>query len=215
MRAILHRQHSDSSPGVSLDLTGAGVVEAWMREVELIPRYLKPCQFELERMGIDVDYVEGRPYGDHHKWAVTEAQARPGVPVAYIAAHVNSVSNTKPLSWMFYDRRSTGGRALAERMTESMVEAGHRSRDPMACYMADKDAPDAWLRNPQYTLAGIYAGPSWLSAVCCEPLTAQHLQVLGRDGGMARIYEYLEAVGVALAHGIATWLCDRVEGIQT
>lgn len=212
MRAVLHRQHSNTSPGVSLDLTGAGVVEDWMREVELIPRYLRPCQVELERLGVDVDYAEGRPYSDHHKWAVTEAKALPKIPAAYIAAHINSVSNDTPLSWMFYDSRYTGGMALAERITEAMVEAGHRSQEPMACYMAAKDAPDAWLANPWYTIRSIYAGPSWLSAVCCEPVTAQHLQAIGnRD----EIYEYLGTVGVALAHGIATWLCDRVEGMRT
>jgi len=206
MVVILHRQHSESSTGAAVDLDGDGVLATWEREYHLTPIYLDAMASVLAAHGVEVLRCEGRPYSTWHEWACQEAAARPGVPVAYCAAHLNSVPGGQSLSWMFYDRRSHGGQRLAEHITETMTEAGFCTRAPAAAYddRTDSDAP--WLYNPLYTIRGIYSGPANLSGVCLEPDTVQHLATLGSQQAITRRLAHLGAV---MAHGVLEWLRER------
>jgi len=206
MIALLHRQHSEAQSGAAVDLDGDGVIEVWEREYHLTPIYLDAMQAELQRMGVGVVMVEGRPYGEWHTWACAEAAANPRWPVAYCAAHLNSVPGGSPLAWMFYDRRSSGGQALAQDITDVMAEAGERTRAPTGAYDDRTDSSTPWLYNPWYTIRGIYQGPSNISSVCLEPDTVQHLATLGDE---ADVHQRLDRVGRLLGQGVYRWLQAR------
>ena len=112
---------------------------------------------------------------------------------AYLNLHVNAGGGDR--GHAFYDHRSTRGRALAEAVCASLGAAMGWPCSALACRPATNGVPrDGDYAEAFSTIRGVQA-----PALCLEPYFIDGPRSAAFVGG-------LEAVGVAVAAGIAGWL---------
>jgi len=192
---VLDRQHSGhptrrNSGGAWFDIDGDGRRDQWERETQLVPYYTLAAENHLREHGIDVIPISDGRYSERHERACAY-----GADI-YVACHLNAGGGT----WgnAFFDRRSTGGRALAQ-LAAAQLEVycpELTSARSTACWDDRPLAGDnAWLWRPFVTIRGVYTGRP--AGLCFEPAFMDqpaHAHLL-RPEGLAR-------VGLALATAI-------------
>lgn len=178
--------------GAGADLDGDGEVEVSEREAILTPAYIYPAKDYAESLGHTVHVLDKGSYSDRHRVAVSIAQNNPGVPCAYFACHFNAGGGDYAV--YLHDSRSGGGQRLAHALADATGTLGFTKRT-----LAKPANMNEWT-NAFYTVRGIYAGPQWLSGVCCEPLfldNEDHQEHINADD--------LAEVGRALVDGAILW----------
>lgn len=198
MHLYLDRQHfgkphpKEDDRGVPVDRDGDGHAET--TEADLTPRYIAAAKAAFEAAGHTVTLVPTGWYSTRHAWVCEDATRLTAVqrPAAYIACHLNAGGGDYGL--LVHDPRSTRGAALAQQVSASLREAFSVAELRRVVVSGDS----ARWSNAFATIKGIYAGPSWLSGICFEPVFVDHHRPLLTDANLDRI-------GVALAEGVMAW----------
>lgn len=163
-----------------------GVIRGDLVEVELTWRYVLAADHELRRQGFQV--LLGGSGSYESRWAQADALGA----LAYIQCHVNAGGGDR--GEVFYDYRSTAGRALATAVATELAEAMPWPVRALRCHPDDDGEP----RDEDYgeafsCIAGVRA-----VALVLEPYFIDGPQT-------AHFITHLDAVGTALARGIAAW----------
>ena len=197
---IFDRQHygkpGKNDQGAGFDIDDDGVVETQERETQLTPLYYLPAKAMLEALGHRVVVLDQGWYSHRHKQANQIARDNPGVPVAYIACHINAGRGS--YSALIHDSQSTGGAVLARALGDALTLATLQGIDRVR--VVQGSPTNGWKRG-YTTIKGIYAGPSNISGVCFEPYfidNAAHHN-LTTEAGSAQIAK-------ALVGGLRGWL---------
>ncbi len=199
--AILDRQHTGKSAasadmGAWADLDGDGVQTIREYEALITPRYLWHAEVCTRSHGHLVIPMSDGTYTERHARAAKYASQAPQQRFAYVAAHLNAGNPPGEYGSIFYDERSSGGKALALAIAD-----GLRARCPeLARVRTFPSSRNDWTANAFATIAGIYTGPANLAGVCFEPCfinQPDHRPLLQGPG--------LQRVGMALADGINAW----------
>jgi hypothetical protein len=209
MLVILDRQHFGKPPpsqndrGVAVDRNGNGNAET--NEASLTPRYINACKVALEAAGHTVVVEDSGWYRDRHARANARANALPASarPAAYVACHLNAGGGDYGL--VVHDGRSAGGAKLAAKVSEGLRKAFTTAE--LARVLVRPGSSTDWA-NAYGTISGIYAGPSWLSAICFEPVFVDSHRALVSDTNLDRI-------GKALAAGLTAWATGATRAPRT
>lgn len=208
LHVFLDRQHygkprpNHTDRGVPVDRDGDGKVET--HEADLTPRYIAAAKAHLEAAGHTVTLVDTGTYSDRHAAVCNLARALPNAqrPAAYVACHLNAGGGSYGL--IVPDARSKGGKAVAEQVKQSL--RGSFSSAELADVKVFHGQSGDWTSNAWNTIKGIWAGPSWLSGICYEPVFVDTHRALLSDANLDRI-------GVALANGLMAWGAAQNEAV--
>ena len=162
-------------------------------EVLYIPHYIQAMTGVFLKKGIHCMVDGVGPYSRRHLQAIEYSPRF--TRVAYLSCHLNYFPVDKRQRPLFlYDYRSSGGRRLAASVVNAVAETWSEPRPPisMACHPGD------WTRNAFGCVDGVYAGPSNISAICCEPLAM--------NGTPNLTIATVKNIGRRMAHGVVSWL---------
>ena len=210
MPAILDHQHRGkpnrpNDQGAAVDLDGDGTIEASETEVYLVEGYLSSCSEDLAVAGELCAWLASGHYSERHQRARVLAEhwrdfLAPVARAAYIASHLNAAGDpSADYGAVFFDHRSRGGEELAHEIAGELAVLLPTVRVIAA-------TPNDWTKNAYSTIRGVYRGPSYLSAVCFEPvfLTSPETRDMLTPEGLRQI-------GQALAAGILRWTRKGIE----
>lgn len=190
---FLDRQHSGknsrrSSLGAAADLDGDGHKTIHEAEAIWTCRYLLACEIRLRELGHSVIPISDGQYWERHKRC--NAYQRPGELGIYIAAHLNAgVGRGIGYGAMFYDYRSTKGKALADEINKMLSSYCPELQEKTKSIAA---TPENWTKNAFYTIKGVRA-----IGICAEPAfidSRAHKPLFSSKG--------MRAIGEAIAEGI-------------
>jgi hypothetical protein len=194
---VLDRQHAGKpgnrgDRGATADLDGDNRVAQWEREALLTPRYLLHAEALLLDAGCDVICLSDGTYAER---AARACAYRADV---YVAAHLDSGGGVG--GHAYYDRRSTAGHRLAQRIAVALEGLCPELRFAQAapCWddRADQPSPARpWLWRAWSCIEGVYRGTP--VGLCYEPCYLDqpaHAPLLTEEG--------LTRLGRALAEGV-------------
>ena len=203
MRIILDVQHAGkpSNPGdrgTGADQDRDGKIEIHEQEAELTPIIVHGASIAAaDYEGVHVHVLTRGEYADRQRQA-NEICKKTQEPTAYFALHLNSASTlpSPPYALVGFDARSKGSEALARCLADAWGKAGYVA--PVRIEGTTPTSAQSWQRNVNYTIAGVYAGPSLISGVCCELAFIQDTKGAGTAGLLAQ--------GAAIVNAAMCWL---------
>lgn len=210
LHVIMDIQHAGkpSRPwdrGASHDLNKDGVISSNEQEANLTPLYVKGVREAAEYhkdsapLPVLVSTLLMGEYPSRQRQANSIAKQNPEDMHIYVACHLNIGSDK---SLIIHDGRSSLGKKAAEYVAGTMRELFHMYGYPikaLAYELPDKRQQKQWQRNAQYTINGIYKGPSNITGLCFEPLSLDvHSHLMDA--------QHLEAIGEALYFGFTDYM---------